>query len=159
MTDIQIEFLRLAVIEKLQYEKIAIELGIDRKVFSHWWNELKTERERLTLIRDRWQSKCSELKFDLFRKWYEATPKECYYCKITENEISKLWERYPKLTKRSRGKKLEIERLEPNEPYINTKNLVFSCYWCNNAKTDTFTKDEFLKVSKVIEQIWKERLK
>lgn len=80
------------------------------------------------------------------------------FCEVTEDDLSKLWQNFPDLTKRNRGRKLEIERLEPNLPYNITSNLVFSCYWCNNAKTDTFTKDEFLKVGKVIENIWKERL-
>lgn len=159
MNDKQEQFLNLAVIQKLSYDQIAVQLSIERKEFAPWWNELRVERERLTEIRNKWQIKCKDIDFIDFELWHSRTPKKCHYCNITEDELAELWARHPNLTKRKRGKKLEIERLEPNEPYSNTKNLVFSCYWCNNAKTDTFTKDEFLKVGEVIEQIWKERLK
>jgi hypothetical protein len=30
----------------------------------------------------------------------------------------------------------------------------FSCYLCNNAKTETFTEAEFAKIGKVIEAVW-----
>ncbi len=158
MTETQREFLRLAVIEKLKYDKIAEKLGLDREIFAPWWDELKTERESLVEIRDKWQTKCPELDFEKFKNWYENADKKCFYCKITEQEIQTLWEKYTDLTKRNRGRKLEIERLEPNQPYGVISNLVFSCYWCNNAKTDTFTKEEFIEIGKVIENIWKNRL-
>jgi hypothetical protein len=158
MTELQEKFLYLAVIKKRKYDKIAEELKLDRKVFAPWWNELASERKILTEIRDKWQSKCNHLTFDDFKKWYNKTPKRCHYCKITENKLEKLWNKYPNLTKRKRGRKLEIERLKPSESYDNTLNLVFSCYWCNNAKTDTFNVDEFEDVGKVIEKIWQKRL-
>lgn len=159
MTDKKMEFLQLAVIDRLTYNEIQVKLKLDRKVFAPWWNELKTERDRLTLIRDKWQKKCPEVEFCDFKELYEKSDGKCYYCGITENEMSILWEKYPNLTKRNRGKKLEIDRLEPNLPYSITSNLVFSCYWCNNAKTDTFTKDEFAKIGEVIKGIWQNRLK
>ncbi|MCW3788524.1 hypothetical protein [Plebeiibacterium sediminum] len=145
--------------KRLNYDSISKELGIDRKVFSPWWDELEEERKYLSMIRDKWLAKCPELDFYEFKDWYENTDKKCYYCEITEDDLAKLWQNHPDLTKRNRGRKLEIERLEPNLPYSVTTNLVFSCYWCNNAKTDTFTQDEFLKVGKVIKDIWKNRLK
>jgi len=64
-----------------------------------------------------------------------------------------------KLTTRKRGRDLEIERLKPKLNYDVIENLVFCCYWCNNAKTDTFTVKEFEEVGRVIKNIWKERLK
>jgi hypothetical protein len=159
MTDKQKEFLRLAVIDKLTYSEIESQIGLSRDEFSPWWDEFKLERTHLTLIRDKWQIKCPEIKFDDFKDWYESADKKCFYCNITEEDTAKLWSKFPDLTKRKRGKKLEIERLEPNLPYNITANLVFSCYWCNNAKTDTFTKDEFIQVGKVFEKIWENRLK
>ena len=121
--------------------------------------ELKTEREKLAKIRDKWKVKCPKIGFKIFKNWYENTERKCYYCQITENEIQVLWQKVPELTTRNRGKLLEIERLAPKEKYSNISNLTFSCYWCNNAKTDTFTKDEFLKIGFVIKEIWKDRLK
>ena len=159
MTKAQEEFLKLAVIKKRRYDEIAKELSLDRKVFAPWWDELKVERIRLTEIRNKWQAKCPDVDFITFKDWYEKIDKKCFYCHITENEIQRLWKKYPKLTKRNRGKKLEIERLKPNIPYNITSNLVFSCYWCNNAKTDTFSQSEFIEIGKVIKNIWMNRLK
>jgi 5-methylcytosine-specific restriction endonuclease McrA len=53
---------------------------------------------------------------------------------------------------------LELERKKPNESYDNTDNLVLCCYWCNNAKTDEFTEEEFKEIGKVIGKIWQTRL-
>ena len=159
MDDKQKRFLYLAVIEGAYYKDIEHKLGIKRKEFAPWWDEFKDERIALTIVRDIWKKKCPDINFEEFQRWYNNAEKKCFYCGVTEKDLSILWEKYPNLTKRKRGKKLEIERMEPNLSYNDTSNLVFSCYWCNNAKTDTFTKEEFQKIGKVIEEIWEERLK
>ncbi len=159
MTENQSKFLRLSVIKGKTYDEIEQILGIERKIFSPWWNEFKDEREQLALIRDKWKLKCPEIDFEIFENWYLRAERKCFYCDITEVEISELWKKWPELTKRNRGRNLEIERLEPNKEYSETQNLVFSCYWCNNAKTDTFTQYEFKEIGKIIKNIWKERLK
>ncbi len=159
MTDKQKEFLKLALIEGLTYDEIETRIKLSRKEFAPWWEELKTERLYLSEIRNKWKRKCPEIGFEDFKKWHESTKEECHYCHITEKDMNQLWQKSPMLTKRNRGKKLEIERLEPNLAYSKTNNLVYSCYWCNNAKTDTFTKDEFMEVGKVFQKIWQDRLK
>ena len=97
---------------------------------------------------------------DSINLWCENTPKICHYCSLPQDKLVKLHylprhinKRYPK-----RGKFLEIERKKSDEPYTNIENLVLACYWCNNAKTDTFTEDEFLEVGKVFKKIWEQRL-
>ena len=87
MTDKQKEFLQLAVIEKLTYDEISKKLELERKVFAPWWDALKTEREQLTLVQDKWQAKCPELDFNEFREWFEKADKKCFYCDITEKEV------------------------------------------------------------------------
>lgn len=158
MNQIKEKFLYLAVIKKKTYNEIAEQLGVDRKLFTSWWDELKSERIELAQIRDKWQSKCPKVDFDEFKGWYSSTIKECHYCGINEYELDLLWTKYPNLTKRKRGRRLEIERLKPNEPYSNLDNLVFCCYWCNNAKTDTFSHTEFELIGKEIKKIWVKRL-
>lgn len=165
MTPEQETFLYRAVIDGATYDTLKDELGVDRKDLSKWWDDLKDEREALALIKRKWNSKKKKLTeedtsltFERFRTWYESTDKVCIYCEITPDKINQLWEKDPKLTKRNRGKSLEIERLKPNETYSNTENLVFSCYWCNNAKTDTFTAEEFKEVGEVFKKIWEKRL-
>ncbi|WP_339700174.1 hypothetical protein [Algoriphagus aquimarinus] len=159
MTIEQQKFLHLAVVKCIPYSEIEQELGISRKIFSPWWNELKQERLELTKIRVIWKSKCPELSYEDFSHWYQNADKKCFYCDLTEAEMQILWEKVPALTKRTRGRVLEIDRVSPNKDYYDFTNLVFACYWCNNAKTDTFTGEEFKKVGRVFAEIWRERLK
>ena len=162
MTDLEFKYLKLAVIEQIKFDQISKILGIDRIEVSKLWEELKVQREYFSDLRKIWKSKFTNTEttesFWEFKKWYETTEKKCFYCGITETQITELFQRKKLYTKRNRGRKLEIERLLPNEPYDNLENLVFSCYWCNNAKTDTFSSDEFKIIGKEIGKIWKIRL-
>jgi 5-methylcytosine-specific restriction endonuclease McrA len=163
MTDLEFKYLNLAVIEQKKFDEIREILGIDRVEVSKYWEELKEQREYLSNLRRIWKSKFEKTEstesFWEFKKWHENTEKKCFYCGLTETQINELFKRKKIYTKRNRGKKLEIERLLPNEPYDNIENLVFSCYWCNNAKTDTFSSEEFKIIGTVIGEIWKKRLK
>jgi len=160
MTTGQQTFLRLAVIEQKKYNDIEQEMGIDRLQLTKLWDELKDERELLSKIRQIWTKKCSEIDFWNFHKWYTAADRNCHYCNISEQHIKVLIDKREIQTKRlkTRGRTLEIERLEPNKPYDDTDNLVFCCYWCNNAKTDEFTEKEFEKIGKCIAEIWENRM-
>jgi len=161
MTDLEFKYLKLAVIEQIKFDEISKILGIDRIEVSKLWEELKEQREYFSELRKIWKSKFKNTEttksFWEFKKWHEKTEKKCYYCGITENQINVLFKRKKLYTKRNRGRKLEIERLLPNEPYDNLKNLVFSCYWCNNAKTDTFTVEEFKEIARGINAVWRSR--
>jgi hypothetical protein len=84
---------------------------------------------------------------------------ECEYCHITEDQIKVLIEAQQLNKKKdTRGWTLEIDRIRPNYEYTKD-NCVWCCYWCNNAKTDEFSYNEFKKIGKVIESIWNDRLK
>ena len=151
-------YLRLVFIEGKNHEVAARLMGVQKRELSGWWEALSEERKRLQPIRDLWARKCRDVAYEEFEAAYLNTTPHCHYCGITTDQIQQLWELKPDLTKRSRGRKLELERLAPNEEYSNLGNLVFSCYWCNNAKTDTFTEEQFRKVGAVIKGIWEERL-
>ena len=74
----------------------------------------------------------------------------CEYCGIEENEL------YFLETKRlGRGARLEYDRLEDTD--YNLDNIVLACYWCNNAKTDTFTVEEFKEIARGINAVWRSR--
>jgi len=60
--------------------------------------------------------------------------------------------------KNERGWKLEIDRINSNLEY-KPNNCVMACYWCNNAKTDEFTYEEFKEIGKEIRKVWETRLK
>jgi 5-methylcytosine-specific restriction endonuclease McrA len=84
---------------------------------------------------------------------------QCEYCHITKEQIDDLIDK-EKLYKKhiTRGWSLEIDRKEPNHEYTKD-NCVWCCYWCNNAKTDEFSYNEFEKIGNEIEKIWHDRLK
>ena len=78
------------------------------------------------------------------------------------NNASKLnsslpWYHSKGLTKRTTRMTLEVEQLNPNGGYVKG-NIVWACSWCNNAKTDTFTEDEFKNIACGINIAWNDRL-
>ena len=160
MTDKQKQFLELAVLQQVKYPEISQILQVDRVTLGKWWDELKSEREKLSGTRRIWKLKCKTANFSDFKSWYESAQRKCFYCGIDENEIQLLLNTNKVNTKRikTRGKKLEIERLLPNEEYDKFENLVFCCYWCNNAKSDEFSAEEFKPIGKILGEIWKNRL-
>ena len=123
------------------------------------------DAEHETRIKELWQRRkyAGEIKasFAKFRDWYIKQPQKCCYCGITEPEIEELITEGELTTKRlaTRGWHLEIERKAPNEKYDNFSNLALACYWCNNAKTDTFTEEEFKQVGNIFAKIWQTRKK
>lgn len=88
------------------------------------------------------------------------TNRKCTYCNISESDIAKLQVEKKIYTKRiySRGTTMEVDKRDPQKGY-QLDNLVMSCYWCNNAKTDEFDENEFMEIGAVISKIWQNRLK
>jgi hypothetical protein len=82
----------------------------------------------------------------------------CQYCKITIEDIEKLAENRKIFKKNFRGWSLEIDRKDSNLEYTQD-NCVVACYWCNNAKTDEFTFEEFKSIGRSIQEIWENRKK
>ena len=81
---------------------------------------------------------------------------KCCYCGITTKEISELAEMEKIYKKSLRGWNLEVERKDSNREY-SPSNCEMACYWCNNAKTDEFTYEEFKLVGKEIRKVWDKR--
>ncbi len=82
----------------------------------------------------------------------------CHYCGISEKHISDLIVSDQIGTKRlwQRGRNIEIDQMKPDDGYTKN-NIVLSCYWCNNAKTDEFSYEEFRPIAKSIHEIWEKR--
>lgn len=102
-----------------------------------------------------------------FTDWFnqEKFDKGCHYCG-TKNEESFFLYNLQRTGLREdgtrggkRGRRLEIDRKDPFKPYDDLKNLVWCCYWCNNAKSNFFTEEEFHpiagKIGEAIQQILK----
>jgi len=98
--------------------------------------------------------------FDVFNSWYSMQEKCCAYCGLTALESLQLYFRFPESTRGGkRGKRLELDRRDSSiKDYSKLENLILACYWCNNAKTNYFTYDEFMIIGKAIKNIQKSRL-
>lgn len=98
--------------------------------------------------------------FEDFKNWYNNQSNCCCYCGLTKDEALILFNKYPKSTRGGkRGKSLEIDRKDPHLSYSATlDNLVLSCYWCNNAKTNYFSYNEFMEIGKSIGKFQQNRL-
>ncbi|MEV4887514.1 hypothetical protein MRBLMN1_006105 [Chitinophaga ginsengisegetis] len=140
--------------EKVQEGK-PLTIGELDQLYTKWYNNHASELQSLQQYFD---NNCF-LSIEKFAEIYNNTEKKCHYCNITEDEIELLKDDKKIKTKRfiTRGKTLEVDRINPFQPY-EEGNLVLCCYWCNNAKTDEFSEEEFKKIGKVIRQIWDERL-
>ena len=97
--------------------------------------------------------------YTAFEIWYESKEKKCAYCGITEQESELLFNRYPGRTRGGRrGKSLELERKVPSSLYDDLGNFDLACYWCNNAKSNYFTIEEFTEIAQTIARVNKKRL-
>lgn len=164
LTEKQEQFIWLAHAEGKKFSEIEKILGLPRSTISDWEVRLKPAWQEMAAIKKLYAAKGIKLSFRSFYDWMivNSHDKKCTYCKITEPEIQQLYELAKRnggeLTVRKRGPKLELDRKKPKTDYDDLENIVWACYWCNNAKTDTFTHEEFLQIGKTIEEIWKKRL-
>ncbi|MCO4756167.1 MAG: hypothetical protein KC478_16920 [Bacteriovoracaceae bacterium] len=81
--------------------------------------------------------------------------RECIYCGLTESKTRFLKENDLLFTKKlyCKGATMEVDQKDAHKGYF-PDNIVLACYWCNNAKTDEFDFDEWMKVGKVFKDIW-----
>lgn len=86
--------------------------------------------------------------FEDFLSWYNKQRKECYYCKTSEETIKQLFQSIFKPQKDAwKYGTLQIDRKKPKGGY-SKKNCVLACVFCNNAKSDLITDDDFIKYFK-----------
>ncbi len=160
MTEQQKEFLRLYLIKAIKIKDVANLMKLPKSDLTQWYEELKVERNKIARIKNTWTRKKFTADFEEFYNWITNKERKCDYCDITEAEIDRLLTAEKLDTKRipTRGRSLEYDRKEPNLEYNQLENIVLCCYWCNNAKTDTFTYDEFKEIGKAIKLVWQARL-
>ena len=121
-----------------------------KNVYRYYWDEYYRYNDPQCLFSKKFPS-------NNFKSMITET-KNCAYCGISAEQISLLREKGKIHTKSGRGFSLEIDRKNPNEEYTKD-NCCMVCYWCNNAKTDEFTFEEFEPIAKGINEVWNRRLK
>jgi hypothetical protein len=98
--------------------------------------------------------------FEMFLEWFDPIifSQGCRYCGTTNERSFMLYQaqldgRRPNATRGGkRGKRLELDRKDPFLHYDNLENVVWCCYWCNNAKSNFFTVAEFQPIADAIGQ-------
>ena len=128
----------------------------DKKIESWYKGNLDLIKKLFTAYENHFKLNFTMNEFMEFYREKEEE-RQCFYCKTTEAEILKLRGSGLIKTKRNRGKQMEIDRKNSNMEY-SKDNVVLACYWCNNAKTDEFTKEEFEAIGNEIRKIWNNRL-
>lgn len=166
----EVQFIERHVFYQEPIERIRREFPAQRHEINHWQisGHCRSARERrnklrfkLTEFNKKGAGICitADLLLRMYN-WYLRHPKYCHYCGLTIKDMEALHEVPGFINKRdaTRGYSLEIDRKISYLPYDNIDNLTLACYWCNNAKTDTFTENEFLQIGRMFNQVWFHRL-
>lgn len=156
---LQQSFIDALYIHPKTFAEVAELLGVDIATIRKLNKDLEPYWRPITKVRDKWKSKKVGGNFWDFYNWYMNAEQCCHYCGVTQEELNELHNCGIINKRPTRGKTLEIDRKVPNEPYNKISNLTYSCYWCNNAKTDTFTEEEFKIIGQAIGVVWKQRLR
>lgn len=121
----------------------------------------KTEIDRNIRKLQLSKSDLKNISFSVFKDWYSKQKDCCAYCDLSSRESLLLFEKYPKSTRNGkRGKSLELDRKDPLiTDYSILENLCLACYWCNNAKTNYFSFEEFKLIGSTINKIQRNKIK
>ena len=127
-------------------------------IFNQKKQKIERKISKKGIVKDKLIAGFNLTTFDQFYNWFnkESFEKGCFYCGTTIKTSEALYKIQqdglrPDATRGGkRGKRLELDRVDPNLPYDNLDNIVWCCYWCNNAKSNFFTKDEFEPIAKEI---------
>lgn len=133
----------------------------DRSFDKYW--EYKLEGQKNDLNKNDCKSAYKEIFKEMLPKdkfnekfFGKNSIRRCVYCGINEDQLSDIC----KQSKRSgRGERLEYDRIDDDEDEdYKLENVELACYWCNNAKTDEFSPNEFKEIARGISEVWKKRL-
>jgi hypothetical protein len=113
--------------------------------------EQKKASDRFSRIKSRFKNLENHWTREKFIDWFINKDKKCFYCKCTQAELDIFYNLHPSKRYLTRGKSLEIERKDDKE--YSEENCEFACYWCNNAKSDVFSSEEFMPIGKAIGEV------
>jgi hypothetical protein len=158
-TNKAVQFIELNMVDGKSFAQCEKELGITTEVRKRWYDEQVPLRDFINKLKRKWRNHARDVSF---KDFYEALAgdQRCHYCGITQDEIDRMYRegRLPTSGRLTRGKPLEVERLAAKESYSSLGNLAWACYWCNNAKSDLFSEEEFKPIGKAIGDVHRSRL-
>jgi hypothetical protein len=90
---------------------------------------------------------------------HDKKDRQCYWCKIYENDINKLHMSGKIATRDLKSDLLhmDVNRIKPYRGY-EMGNIAITCHWCRNAKSDEFDDTEFKPIAQKIKEVWDKRL-
>ena len=158
LNETQKGYIELVCLQQKSYKQVAEMLNVNYAEIQKLYTELDSVWRPISKLLAKYKSKNMECDFWDFYDWVKTPPANCHYCGVTQEELNCLHEIGIDNKRTTRGRTLEIDRKVANDHYSNLSNLTYSCYWCNNAKTDTFSEEEFKIIGKAIGQVWQQRL-
>lgn len=90
-----------------------------------------------------------------FARWAEASTLCCAYCSAPEYLLYTL---DIKTQVGRRLRRLGIDRVDNDRAYT-IDNIVWCCFACNKAKSNTFSGSEMERVGSAIAEVWRARLR
>lgn len=100
-----------------------------------------------------YQHKPFKITIEEFIDWYNKQEKQCVYCGIFEEDLSKIKDYY-----NNKAHRLTIDCIDNDIGYVNG-NLVLACLRCNALKSNFLTFDEMrFFAKKYIQPKWEQQL-
>lgn len=88
----------------------------------------------------------SESFCDWFSEQFAKQSGKCFYCGSSQADISRLIDAGLLKSKRAtRGRSLEVDRLDARGNAYAPDNCVLACYLCNNDKSDIVSSDDYVR--------------
>ena len=139
-------FIEAYSFDRLTFDEFSSKHNIERAEVSILYDRTKEQTMLIQKIRDKYNSILNRSKSDFnnfkeFFDWYQNQEKECYYCKISQNNLEQLFNQRILISKKFNGT-LHIERFNSDKPYSKS-NCGLACAICNNAKSDFISKNDF----------------
>jgi 5-methylcytosine-specific restriction endonuclease McrA len=135
---------------KLKYRTLTEFYLAELQIGKDQFNQLQADFKKYNDLYSKYYNEDRKELFEIPEKlldWYEGQKESCNYCGVTQAELHDIVEsRGGKLTlnqksKRSKGT-LEIEKKNPSLGYTFS-NVVLSCPFCNNAKSNLISEDDW----------------
>ena len=126
-----------------------------RKIFNQKKQKIERTISKKGIVKEKLVDGFEKTTFEEFQTWFKNSKYQsgCKYCGTSSISTLKLYNDAISGARHNwtrGGKRLELDRVDPFKKYDELKNLVWCCYWCNNAKSNFFTKDEFEPIAKEI---------